>query len=593
MLALTETVRYAFQPLVNLNTGGMIAIEALARPTEGRLYDMYRQAAKAGQVAEFDLELAIGAVRSAADHDAILPLHLNLLAGTVARNTAGMARLSDVLAEVGRHPQDVVLEIGSPFSRIDPHLLLTKLRPLRAEGYPVCLDGVGGGDLPLSLLAEVAPDMMKLDRTVVSGLTEDDHRDALLDAIVLYCQQTGIQLLAEGVFTEQQLNALRRKKVHIAQGDLLAPAKRRPPTTTSVAGLLAELVEPDEVPVSAAAAGPMVTDYLYPATVLPVTATADEVRQMLANQQGITSVVLADETGRPQSTIDRNRFLLAVTGPYGHALHANRAASRLADEPRTVSTYTTSLEALDIVATSAPERTYDDIIVVDEAGRCLGAVRVSDLFRGMAEMKVEEAAALNPLTRLPGTDAIAHDVTLKLSENQVFAVSWLDVDSFKHVNDTAGFSAGDDLIRSIGRGLTDAAAALGSVFVSHVGGDDFLFVTDLDDLVPLATMLLDVDRTVEGMGVTMSVATIVCTPGSVTEYREVSRALAPLKRQAKSLRGNSWVVGRPGSEHIDVLRGRPVSPVPDPRLTQAQAHFPRGAGGPGSAPSYDHQHAAG
>ena len=177
---------------------------------------------------------------------------------------------------------------------------------------------------------------------------------------------------------------------------------------------------------------------------------------MLADHPEVNGVVLVDSRNRPQWTIDRNRFLLAVTGPYGHALHAHRPASRLADEPRVVTTATTAMEALSLITSSDQSRMYDDAVVVDETGRCLGAVRAGDLIRGMAELKVEEAAALNPLTRLPGSDAIARDVTRRISAGDVFAVSWLDVDKFKKVNDTAGFRRDDD--RSVGRSL-DAAAA--------------------------------------------------------------------------------------------------------------------------------------
>jgi GGDEF domain-containing protein len=210
--------------------------------------------------------------------------------------------------------------------------------------------------------------------------------------------------------------------------------------------------------------------------------------------------------------------------------------------------------------------------VVDETGRCLGSVRASHLIRGMAELKVEEAAALNPLTRLPGSDAIARDVARRLAADEIFAVSWLDIDGFKTVNDTAGFSAGDDLIRSIGRSLTDAAAALSSVQVGHVGGDDFLIVADLDDLVPLSEMLLDPPRVSAGITISLSLATLVCTPSTVTRYDEVSRLLAPLKRHAKSLRGSSWVMSRPGTNRLDVLRGQyeteppPEFPTHDPEL---------------------------
>ncbi|GAA0553911.1 hypothetical protein GCM10009533_59890 [Saccharopolyspora spinosporotrichia] len=48
--------------------------------------------------------------------------------------------------------------------------------------------------------------------------------------------------------------------------------------------------------------------------------------------------MLVDEDGRPQQTITRNRFLLGVAGPYGHALHVRKPAARLADEPRVLTT---------------------------------------------------------------------------------------------------------------------------------------------------------------------------------------------------------------------------------------------------------------
>jgi GGDEF domain-containing protein len=203
-------------------------------------------------------------------------------------------------------------------------------------------------------------------------------------------------------------------------------------------------------------------------------------------------------------------------------------------------------------------------------------VRVTDVVRGIAEMKVEEAAALNPLTRLPGSDHVGQEIERRIVAGEIFAVGWLDIDGFKTVNDSAGFAAGDDLIRTIGRGLTDAATTLSSVRVGHVGGDDFLFVAGLDDLVPLANALLDTPRTAGGLAVSLSLATLVCASGSVIGYREVSQLLAPLKQHAKALRGSSWVLGRPGSGRVDVLRGQRVPDVPSrpggPRNAAVERH---------------------
>ena len=561
MPALLDDVRFAFQPLFNLHTGGVVAVEALARPHDGSAQDLLRSAHRAGFLAKTDVALACRAVHVAADHDFLLPLHVNLLALTVAdKQDDHLLPLYQALRDTGRPTSDVVLEIGTPFSTTRRSRLLKGLHRLQDDGFKIGLDGVGDGDSPLSLLADACPDVLKLDRAMVAALPDDPARCALVQALQHLGEQTGAQLIAVGVETAVELAALRRLGVRLAQGNLLAAPSRRPKVNATIAAVLSEVNDPEAVTTTGSLrrlTGPRVSDFLHPATVLPDTATSEDVRAVLVGQPSVTGVVLVDAHGRPRWSVDRNRFLLSVTGPYGHALHAKRVAARLADQPHLISTGTTALELLDVVAHADRERTNDDLVVVDEHDRCLGVVRVADVVRGIAEMKVEQAAALSPLTRLPGSDSIAREVDRRIMAGEIFAVAWLDVDGFKRVNDTVGFAAGDELIRSIGRALTEGASTRSTVQVGHVGGDDFLVVASLDEIMPMATELLDTPFAAEGRSVTMSLATLICAAGSVGSYREVSRLLAPIKERAKSLPGCSWVLGRPGSDHTDVLRGAP------------------------------------
>ncbi|MFD7656171.1 EAL domain-containing protein [Actinosynnema sp. NPDC059797] len=560
MPALLDDVRFAFQPLFNLHTGGVVAVEALARPHDGHVRDLLSEAFRAGYLANTDVALACRAVRHAADHGLGVPLHVNLLAVTIADRPELFAPLYGALREVGRSPSDVVLEVGAPYSRVPRRRLVNSLRRLREDGFRIGLDGVGEGDSPLSLLVDAQPEVIKLDREVVVALPEDPAWCALVQGLQHLCEHTGSLVVAEGVETEAQLAALRRLGVRLAQGNLLASAQRRPRVDATIAAVLSEVNDPESVSKTMTAplrrrSGPAVTDFLHPATTLPDSATSEEVLEVLSSQPTVTGVVLVDEDDRPRWTVDRNRFLLAVTGPFGHALHAKREAARLADRPKLIGAGSSALELLDVVAHANRERTNDDLVVVDDEDRCLGVVRVADVVRGVAELKVEQAAALSPLTRLPGSDSIAREVDRRILGGELFAVGWLDVDAFKRVNDSLGFAAGDDLIRELGRALTEGAASYPGVQVGHVGGDDFLVVAGLDEVVPFAAGVLDRSFAVEGMGVTLSLAALICAAGSVGSYREVSRLLAPLKEHAKSLRGTSWVLGRPGSDHVDVLRG--------------------------------------
>ncbi|TNC28505.1 bifunctional diguanylate cyclase/phosphodiesterase [Amycolatopsis alkalitolerans] len=546
-----EQVSFAFQPLYSLHTGGIVGVEALARPASGKVQELLRYAMRKGRLVKVDAALAARAVVEESSYETLLPLHLNLTAASAAAPQLVLDSLLETLTATGRRAREIVLEIGSPFHGVPAKALLAGAARFAELGFRIAFDNLGHGDVPLNLLADARPDLIKLDRTTLYRLPDDQPTAALVEALCHFADRTGIRLVATGIETEDQLATVRQLGVRIVQGNLFAPAREDGVPTTG-------LTTVDPGPVRMSAASPRVDDFLHAPATLPADATCDQVRNVLLDQDAPTGIIGLDPGERPVWSIDRARFLLDLTGPFGHALHANRPAARLADAPRTIRTGAGALELLDLVTDAELDRTGDDVVVIDGQGRCLGVVLVHELIREVAEMKIEEAAALNPLTRLPGSDAVAREVDRRLVGGHPTVVAWLDIDSFKRVNDTAGFAAGDDLIRALGRALSDLSVKLRSVTVSHVGGDDFLIACDIDEVTTVADTLLDAPWAVDGMPVTVSLATVVCTGTMAKSYREVSRLLAPLKKSAKQVIGSSWVNGWPGSERVEILRGRPA-----------------------------------
>ncbi len=541
---------YAFQPMLSTRTGRLLALEALARPEKGTIHDILRDAARVGRLVEVDAGLAAGAVQAATTAE--VPLHVNVLALTVTRPDALLTVLLPALKATGRRPADITIEVTPPFGGLNRAHLIDGLAMLREQGFRIAFDGAGDGDLPLSIIADVLPDMVKLDAYLLHGVPGNPAVVALIEALGHLAGRTGIRLAAVGVESEDQLAVLSKLGVPVAQGNLMASAQVGPPTY-----IAPEITRLDGVPVGPG--GPLVADLIHPAVTMPESTTSEDVRQVFVESPEVTSVVLVDSGKRPRWSLDRSRFLLAVTGPYGHALHASKPAARHADTPRTIRVDASSLELLEAVGETEGTRAGDDVVVVDPVGRCVGIVRLTEVMRGVAEAKVEQAVALNPLTRLPGTGTVTREIDRRIERGEMFVVSWLDVDAFKQVNDTKGFAAGDDLIRAIGRTLSDLAARLAGTRVAHVGGDDFLVVTEVDEVGTLASEVVDRAWTVDGTTVSVSLASLVCAVGSMDSYREASRLLAPLKKRAKQVGRSSWVLGRPRSDRVDVLRGRVMS----------------------------------
>ncbi|MER6211982.1 GGDEF domain-containing protein [Streptomyces sp. NPDC001642] len=544
MRSTTDTLRFAFQPVVNLTTGGIAGLEILVRPETGDIL------AEARRDPELDGRLAVLAVRAAARKETLLPLHINVFAGTLA-DLGGLTPLHSAVREAGRLPWEVTVDIGPPYTHVPRRALLEAVSELRGQGFRICVDGVGDGDVPLRLLTDLAPDLVKLDASLL-------ERPAAVRAMRTLCEQLGALLSVEGVETEAQCAAARAAGAQLAQGELFAPPTRMP---------AADVYVPPRAPGLTATppSGPWVREFVRPAALLPDTASAGQVRALLTGSPDVSGVVLVDRDGVPVRSVHRSRFLLSMSGRYGHALYADRPAAKLGDVPRTVGDAATAWEVLDVVAVGDADRTSDDVAVVDRYGRCVGVVRLADLVRALAETRVEEAAGLNPLTRLPGSDAITGEVDRRIVDGRTFALSWLDVDHFKQVNDEAGFAAGDELIRSVGRALQSAAA--GHTRVGHIGGDDFLVLTDPEGLAPLAAAVLDVRWEAGGRPVTLSLATVLCLPGSVTDHRQAAACLAPLKKTAKALDGTSWVLNRAGLTEYEILRGTRVTPVRADRRT--------------------------
>ncbi|MFG2265951.1 EAL domain-containing protein [Streptomyces sp. NPDC048720] len=528
----TDTLRFAFQPVVNLRTGAVTALEVLARPETGDVL------AEARRDPELDGRLAVLALRAAARKETLLPLHLNVFAATLA-DLGGLARLHDAVRAEGRMPWEVTLDVVPPCTHVPQRALLEAVGGLREQGFRISADGIGDGDVPLRLLTDLSPDLVKLDASLLA-------RPAAVRAMRTLCEQLGALVAVEGVETELQCTAALSAGAQLAQGELFAPPARIP---------AADVYVPPRSPAAPVQhrPGPPVREFVRPAAVLPVTASAGQVRALLTGSPEVSGVLLVDRAGVPVRSVHRSRFLLSMSGRYGHALYADRPAYKLGDAPRAVGADATAWEVLDVVAVGGSDRTSDDVAVVDHGGRCVGVVRLADLVRALAETRVEEAAGLNPLTRLPGSDAITAEVDRRIAEGRAFALSWLDIDHFKQVNDGAGFAAGDELIRSVGRALQQAAA--GHARVGHIGGDDFLVLTDEEALPPLATAVLDVPWSAGGRLVTLSLSTVVCRPGSVFDHRQAAAALAPVKKAAKALAGTSWVLVRAGLPGQEVRRG--------------------------------------
>jgi EAL domain-containing protein (putative c-di-GMP-specific phosphodiesterase class I) len=358
-----------FLPIIDLDTGGVIAVEAT---TDVSTTSMSRE-----------ISPTIAAAYAAAREEALLPLVLTVASAAVIEGSGALAPLHEAMRATNRRPRDVILVVTGDFAPEHHRALLVGIDGLRTIGYLVAIGGLGTSHVPLDLLADASPYAAVLSPGFVGRIPGDQRRNALGEAVAHMAKGMGIHVLAPQVRDEAQLATLRGWGIRLAQGPLLAPLDWRPSHGRVHVPLPVPLSDPEP---STIGLGPRVQEFLMPAVTLAMGATAENVVDALGTEPSITSVVLVDEYQRPRGSVERSRFLLSIAGPYGHALHAKKPAHRLADPPRVVPKTTPAIAAMQLAGKDAA-RVYDDLVVVDEVGRCMGVVHVSDLIRHVADLQ--------------------------------------------------------------------------------------------------------------------------------------------------------------------------------------------------------------
>jgi EAL domain-containing protein (putative c-di-GMP-specific phosphodiesterase class I) len=121
----------------------------------------------------------------------------------------------------------VVLEVTEHAPIRSYEALGTALAPLRADGVRLAVDDAGAGFASLRHILELAPDLIKIDRSLTKDLEHDARARALTAAIITFARETEAAIVAEGVEIESQLDELRSLGATSAQGFLLGRPLRR------------------------------------------------------------------------------------------------------------------------------------------------------------------------------------------------------------------------------------------------------------------------------------------------------------------------------------------------------------------------------
>lgn len=222
-----DALEVHYQPQVSVSDGRVVGAEALLRwPQPGggfippaTFIPLLEEARLMGAVGQRVIESACRQLRVWSDQGHVLTIAVNVSPTQLTPEFPETVRR--ILLQTGVAPGLVELEITESVAMRASDSLTLTLAQLRSVGVGIALDDFGTGQSSLTHLREVPTSTIKLDRAFVSGVAVDSADAAIIAGMIAVAHQTGRPVVAEGVETGQQLEALAAMGCDTVQGYLL------------------------------------------------------------------------------------------------------------------------------------------------------------------------------------------------------------------------------------------------------------------------------------------------------------------------------------------------------------------------------------
>ncbi|ANI38148.1 EAL domain-containing protein [Mycolicibacterium vaccae] len=449
-----------FQSIHDASSGKVVGVEALARfPCEPFRPDkFFEQAALQGLGIELETAI-VGRVLTLIPQ---LPED-----AFVAMNISPAAALAvpwhELLADVD--PSRIVLEITEHDAIPNYGALDDALDTCRARGMRVAIDDVGAGFASFSHVLELAPEFVKIDQSITRHIDVDDARRRLAQAIAQFAGQIGATVIAEGVETQGELDAVVASGISWAQGYCLSrpkphhhgfPAAQATAAPAESAPTAVDLLgeRPFELALAHSPIGMAVVGldgkFLR---------TNRALRTMLGYSRRALAELTFQEITHPDD-LDSDLSLVA------ECLARRRRSYRI-DKRYIAADGHVVWCALTAVLVHAP-RDRPLCFVSQIVDVTAERVRAADLAR---------QAATDPLTAIANRSAGWSRLEELDANDDGYGVLFCDIERFKAVNDSRGHHAGDQLLVEV---ATRLLATVGDEhLVVRWGGDEFLVITDI------------------------------------------------------------------------------------------------------------------
>ncbi len=220
--AMLPPMTMAFQPIIDLAAQTIIAHEALVRGADDESAERIMALLTSENRYTFDQTCRVTAIEMAARLGIGCDLHINFMPAAIHEPNACLRQTLTAARLAGFPLERLVFEVVEDREVTDDVNLAGIFAACRRHHFKVALDDFGTGFSGLSRLADLRPEIVKLDRALIAGCDRDPVRLEIIASLASLCRRLQVKLIAEGVETSEELDAIRKTGVNFFQGYFFA-----------------------------------------------------------------------------------------------------------------------------------------------------------------------------------------------------------------------------------------------------------------------------------------------------------------------------------------------------------------------------------
>lgn len=564
-----EKINSVYQPIISLENGAVLGYEALSRVdmeeccfTTEEMFVIAEALDHSWQLEELCRKKSI---KNAVNKPKGEKLFLNVSPGIIDDEGFKAGVTEQILNKYNLSAADIVFEITERTSIDNKEKFCGIIDHYKKQNFQIAIDDFGAGYAGLNRLSMLHPKYIKIDMDLVRNIDKDLIKQSLVEGFVVFCKNTNISLIAEGIETKEELEKLILLGVEFGQGYYIQkPCSRMKCIQKRI---IEEITKGN---------WKKLTGTYQPSffgnvgTICKKNKTINyerygyEVFEYIRKNDRVTEITVLDKDDFVCGILTKNLLFEKYGGRYGYDLHVKKKCKDIMDTNYLAVDEVTPIEKVSKMALLRANHNLYDAVIVTKDGKYRGVVTVKDLLEAAIEIQVTKAVDCNPLTGLSGNVVIEQEVEKRIYQGKPYSIIYLDLDNFKAYNDAYGFNNGDIMIKTLVKCIHEQC--LNKEFKGHIGGDDFVIIADYWDAKELSLRIINqfakeietayneedwkngfiISKNRNGFQdefpiVTISIAIMDNKKKIFESLAEFSRELASIKKESKKIKGSSVV----------------------------------------------------